>query len=476
MYKNKNSRHVLNIVFTILRVLSDSTCIFLAFVLAYIAKFKTADYPHAQIEPYLAVLPYVIILWLVAFALVGLYKTPKGLLARLNEMTLLITGVSFGTLEVMAFSFAYPDFPTSRFVLGYTYIFALIFAAFARSIIHAIELSFFKHGIGNMNSAIIGTTAFGQTIGEKMLMYPTLGYHLLGFIDSKKPAKINYHLRNNKLKMLGKLTQLADIIEKNNIEVLFIARQDLSETQILEVVSHCEQNNVELKMVPSFFELRPTSLDVNSLDGIPMVSFKKTVFQKSKRIYKRIFDIFTASVMIILTSPISLLATVMIKISSPNGPVIFRQVRVGEGGKPFKFLKFRTMPVNVEEKTGPVWATSSQRKRTIGVGNLLRKTSIDELPQLFNVLKGEMSIVGPRPERPFFVKKLEKSIVSYHDRHLVKGGITGWAQINGRSFLTAKPEEKLKYDIYYIENWSPLFDVKILLKTITDVLFQRNAF
>lgn len=472
------ARHLIQAFFTILRLISDSLCIFAAFILAYIVKFKlnAVRYPHAQIEPYMAVLPYVIVLWLVAFILVGLYRTPKGLLARLNEASLIIAGVSFGTLEVMAFSFAYPPFPTSRFVMGYTFLFATILITLARFIIHSLELWFSKLGISNHSAVIFGTNHIAQTIGEKMLMYPTMGYHLLGFIDNKKPGKLNFHLRNGRFVFLGNIKDFAKILRKIKPDALFIARSELPEELIFKISTFCELNNIQLKMLPKIFSLLASSIDVNALDGIPLLSFKKISFSPMKKFIKRTFDILVSLVMLIITSPIMFFAAVAVKISSPDGPIIFKQVRVGENGRHFQFYKFRTMPVNVEAKTGPVWATTNQKQRTIGIGNLLRKTSIDELPQLFNVLKGDMSIVGPRPERPFFVEQLTKELPNYDKRHLVKGGITGWAQINGRAFLTSEPAEKLKYDIYYIENWSPLFDLKIVLKTVSDVLFQRNVF
>ncbi len=470
------TRHFLQLFFFLLRIVTDSACIFLAFVLAYVAKFKTGHYPTAQFEPYLAVLPYVITLWILAFILVGLYRTQKGLLARFNELTLVMAGVSFGTLEVMAFSFAYPAFPTSRFVLGYTFIFALIFLSLSRYIIHSLELWLSKLGIGNQFSIIFGTNHVAQTIGEKMKLYPTMGYHLLGFIDNKKPQKINYHLKDGKFVFLGFTKDFAHILKKYKPDTLFIAHPGLPETLILKIAAFCDKYGIQLKMLPNLFSLLASSIDINALDGIPLLSFKEIKFSFLKKFMKRTFDILSAIIMIILTSPIMFFAAIAIKISSPNGPIIFKQVRVGEKGRHFNFLKFRSMPVDAEASTGPVWATASQQKRTIGIGNLLRKTSIDELPQLFNVLKGDMSIVGPRPERPFFVDKLEKEIPNYSKRHLVKGGITGWAQINGRAILTTEPEEKLKYDIYYIENWSLLFDIKIILKTISDVLFQRNVF
>ncbi|MBU0581393.1 MAG: sugar transferase [Candidatus Margulisbacteria bacterium] len=470
-------RLVLQTIFSLLRLGIDIVCIFGAFILAYYAKFRTGHYPvdytAAKIDHYIAVLPYVILLWLLAFILVGLYRTPKGLLARLNEATLVLAGVTFGTLEVMAFSFAYPDFPTSRYVLGYTYIFATVFLTIARWPIHSLELWFSKFGIGNFYAAILGVGPFAQTIGEKMLLYPTLGYHLLGFIGDKKPSKINYHLIG-KFKFLGKIKDIEKILKKNHIEVLFIAKQNLTKEQTLFIHSFCERNKIQLKTVPSLFELMATSIDVNALDGIPLLSFKKTYFSISKKIFKRIMDIIISLIAIILTSPLMLSAILIIKIFSP-GPIIYKQERVGENGKVFDFLKFRTMPVGIEEKTGPILATSDQKQRTFNFGNILRKTSIDELPQLFNVFKGEMSLVGPRPERPYFVKRYLKEIPNYNERHLIKGGMTGWAQINGRAYLTAKPDEKLKYDIYYIENWSPLFDIKILLRTIGDVIFQRNV-
>ena len=179
--------------------------------------------------------------------------------------------------------------------------------------------------------------------------------------------------------------------------------------------------------------------------------------------------------LIIITSPIILVLTLLVKFSS-EGPILHKQKRVTLHGKEFLFLKFRSMYVDAEDKSGPTYSTSDQKDRTTKIGNFLRKTSLDELPQFFNVFLGEMSLVGPRPERPFFHNEFSKEIQNWDDRLLMRGGMTGWAQINGRAELTTEPLEKLAYDLYYIENWSLIFDLKIMLRTITDVIQQKNVY
>ena len=215
-------------------------------------------------------------------------------------------------------------------------------------------------------------------------------------------------------------------------------------------------------------------MNVEDFDGLPLISLKDNKFTSWARFIKRCFDIKWSLLLLLLFSPLFLLAYILLKIESFNMPVLFKQDRVGENGRVFKIYKFRTMK-HQEIENAPSMTHDAQDKRITAIGKLLRRTSMDEIPQLINVLKGEMSLVGPRPEQPYFVELYESQIPAFSERHRVKGGLTGWAQINGRSALTSRPEEKLKYDLYYIENWSLLLDIKIIIKTVFQVLTLKQV-
>jgi exopolysaccharide biosynthesis polyprenyl glycosylphosphotransferase len=231
--------------------------------------------------------------------------------------------------------------------------------------------------------------------------------------------------------------------------------------------------NTEIMMVPDLLDMMTSQVRIKELEGIPFIRIKTTPMSTWNQILKRSFDLIVASIVLILVCPVFLLLAVLIKLTSP-GPVFYLQERIGLDGRSFRVMKFRSMKVDAEKTTGPVWAQRAD-PRTTGLGKFLRRFSLDELPQLINVIKGEMSLVGPRPERPHFVEQFKKEVPKYLDRHRVKTGMTGWAQVNGLRGADGSIEERTKFDVYYVENWSLVFDLKIILKTIRAVLFGEEA-
>ncbi|MEX0737552.1 MAG: sugar transferase, partial [Bacteroidota bacterium] len=243
--------------------------------------------------------------------------------------------------------------------------------------------------------------------------------------------------------------------------------------QLYELVRECEGLIVEMMMVPDLLEIMTNQVRVQEIEGIPWIRIKAVPLSTWNLIAKRGFDLIVASFILLLSSPLFLLLAILIKLDS-RGRVFYRQERVGLDGKPFPIIKFRTMREDAEQGTGPVW-TRKEDPRTTRIGPFLRRFSLDELPQLLNVVRGEMSLVGPRPEREHFVQQFRKEVPQYLDRHRVKTGMTGWAQVNGLRG-NAPIEERTKYDVYYVENWSLVFDLKIILKTIRAVLFGKDAY
>jgi Undecaprenyl-phosphate glucose phosphotransferase len=266
---------------------------------------------------------------------------------------------------------------------------------------------------------------------------------------------------------------LSGLIDRENLEALFIVLPTEKQRQLIDVVNSVEHRPVEMKFVPDIIGLISHNTSVSQMGEVPLINLRVLPLTEWDLLIKRIFDLAASTVGLIVLSPLLLLLALLIKLTSP-GPILYSQERVGYDGKTFMMHKFRSMRAGAEDKTGPVWAKPDDDRRT-ALGSFMRKYSLDEFPQLFNVIRGDMSLVGPRPERPFFVEKFRNQIPRYAARHKMKSGVTGWAQVNGWRGDTSIVE-RTKCDIFYIENWSLLLDIKILIRTALQVIFPRNAY
>jgi len=274
-------------------------------------------------------------------------------------------------------------------------------------------------------------------------------------------------------KHLGPVKGLREDLGPQRIQAAFIALTYKEHPQLLDLMRDIEGKNIELMMVPDLLDLMTSNVRIQDMEGIPLIRIREIPLNTWNRITKRTFDIIFSTLLLTCISPLLVIIAALVKLSS-RGPVLFAQERIGLDGVKFPLYKFRTMRPDAEATTGPVRATKDDN-RTFGIGKLLRRTSLDELPQFFNVLMGHMSVVGPRPERPYFVEQFRHKIPRYLERHRMKTGMTGWAQVNGLRG-NAPIEDRTKYDIYYIENWSLVFDLKIILKTIHAVIFGEDAY
>jgi exopolysaccharide biosynthesis polyprenyl glycosylphosphotransferase len=253
-----------------------------------------------------------------------------------------------------------------------------------------------------------------------------------------------------------------------------VADPHVDNAEILDIVAACDRSRANVKVVPDVFHLVMKEVGASEFGGLPMLQVRDVNLRGWNLLVKRAVDVIGAMVLLILLSPLMLAVAIAVKLTSPRGPVFFIQERVGVDGRPFPLVKFRSMHVDAEVASGPVWASPND-DRTTPIGRVLRRFSIDELPQLVNVIFGDMSLVGPRPERPHFVAQFSQLIPRYDRRHQEKAGVTGWAQVNGLRGKTSVTERTL-YDLFYVEHWSPAFDLKILLKTIAAVVRGRNAY
>jgi exopolysaccharide biosynthesis polyprenyl glycosylphosphotransferase len=314
---------------------------------------------------------------------------------------------------------------------------------------------------------IVGTGEVGQIILHKIRNSPRLGYEVVGFIDGAPAQKAVMDVP-----ILGDVDDIPSIIDAYEIDEVIIGLPEASHQEILTVISRCEREKVSIKVFPDVFQIMASEVSIGELGGLPLLTIRDIALRGWKLTLKRAVDLIGSAVGLVVLSPLMMLVSLLVKLDSP-GPVFYAQERMGLDARPFWMLKFRSMWEDAEAKTGPVWATKDDPRRT-KIGAFIRRFSIDELPQFINVLLGEMSLVGPRPERPVFVEQFRRSIPRYMDRHREKAGLTGWAQVNGLRGDTSIAE-RTKYDLWYTENWSLLLDFKIILRTLIRVFADRAA-
>ncbi len=386
-----------------------------------------------------------------------------------EEFFPIVRVVAIGMLIVMAAAFFYRAFSFSRLVFGLLGLSSVILLSFGRYIVMKFEQWWYSTGKDAKNVILVGSNASAARVYETIVSHPSLGYRFLGYFSTGTRG----NLARTKARFLGTLTKVPSFVRRNNVDVILIALSYKDHPRLLDLIRECEGLNTDMLMVPDLVDLMTSRVRVTELEGIPFLQIKEAALSTWNQIIKRGFDIATAIVVLLIASPIMIMIAVLVKLTSP-GPVFYWQERIGLDGKPFKVMKFRTMRAEAEKESGPVWARQND-PRTTPIGRVLRRLSLDELPQLINVIKGEMSIVGPRHERLFFVDRFKKQVPKYLDRHRVKTGMTGWAQVNGLRG-NAPIEERTKYDVYYVENWSLAFDLKIISKTLRAVLFGKDAY
>ncbi len=459
-----------------LGVVFDALMIEFAFLFSYWIRFNTSTFhflPLSEETPPLDAYVYgsfiVIPIWLLIFNARNMYGARRNV-ALPDEFFTIVKLVTLGMLVVMSGAFFYRAFSYSRFVFGLLWVTSISSLFTGRFFLVRFEKILYRSGRELRNAVIIGCNETANMIFHVLHNHPLLGYRLAGYFADTRSAE-NTVLSN--ADYLGKIADAPTKLQQEQIELVLTALNYDEHPKLYKLVQDCEGMNIEFMMAPDILELMTSNVSVKEIEGIPFIRLKGLPMTTWGRILKRVFDIAVAILLLALSSPLLLLLAMLIKLDS-KGPVFFKQERLGVDGKGFEMLKFRSMKTEAETKTGPVFAVEDDPRRT-RIGGFLRKTSLDELPQLFNVLKGEMSLVGPRPERKFFVDQFKEVVPKYLDRHRVKTGMTGWAQVNGLRGNTSI-EERIRYDIYYIENWSLWFDIKILLKTIRALLPTKHAY
>ncbi|GJM07308.1 MAG: undecaprenyl-phosphate glucose phosphotransferase [marine bacterium B5-7] len=325
-------------------------------------------------------------------------------------------------------------------------------------------------GLNAKTIVIIGAGDLGRKIADRLLSQRWLGFHVLEFWDDMPSKQVDSF--NNAL-ITALPADVESYIKEHQIEEVWLALPITASARVSEILEQLKHSTVAIRYVPDVFKFQVVNFTMTELVGLPIINLQTTPMTGFNRLIKGLEDRALALFFLLVTSPLFLFIPLIIKLSS-RGPVFYRQRRVSFNGEEFDMLKFRSMQVGAENKTGAVWAKKADN-RTTWIGGILRKTSLDEIPQFLNVLKGDMSIVGPRPERPVFIEQFKHEVPKYMQKHLVKAGITGWAQVNGWRGNTSL-EKRIEHDIYYIENWSLWFDIKIIFLTVLKGLVNKNAY
>ena len=463
----------LNLAVVLSRGAVDALMIVAAFLAAYFLRTSIDLFSPFQ-EPsratYEVMLAVVVVTVVVTFNLVGLYNLRRGV-SRVDQFYRVSAAVSIGlVLSIAVNSILLGNrFIYSRQVLIVGWLLCIALVTVGRFLHGELVGALRTREVARDRLLVIGAGKTGRLVLETIARSPWLGYEIVGVLRHGQNGQAALGEETvGGFPILGDDTQLATLARRHNIDEVIVALTGTPHEEVLTLAQGLIEQPVNIKVYPDTFQLITNNeLSLDDLGGLPMVSVRNVALRGWNRLVKRLIDVALSAVILALVSPLLVLLAALIKLSSP-GPVFHLQERVGHDGHSFLCIKLRSMAVGAEDSSGPVWARPDDPRRTV-LGRFMRRYSLDELPQFVNVLLGEMSIVGPRPERPHFVQQFSQSIPGYAYRHHEKAGITGWAQVNGLRGNTSI-EERTRYDLYYVENWSPLFDIKIIVKTIWLVL------
>ena len=465
-------------------VISDALLGLSAFIVAYALRFQTGLIPVPKGVPplrqYINVLPFIVVVVPLGFFLQGLYRLRRGR-SRVDDFFAVFVGsilaVLFGMMSTLyvetyivtsARDTGALEVSQPVWVIFLLLNVALTFAS--REFMREVLERRWRAGIGLKKILIAGCGDLGRLVADKILEHRELGYQIVGFVDDKAGGD---HLGYRGFPLLGTLDDAAEITVEESVDHLYVALPPEEHVRMLELLESTSREMVDVKVVPDLLQVIALRARLEDLDGIPVININEPPLQGFNSIVKRAIDVaISTAALFALAIPFGIIA-LLVKMTS-KGSILFHQERMGLDGKPFTIVKFRSMYDDAERHTGPVWAVADD-PRVTPIGRFLRRSNLDELPQLWNVLRGDMSIVGPRPERPHFVAQFKHKIPQYMLRHKVKSGLTGWAQVNGWRGNTAL-EKRIEYDLYYIENWSVRLDLKIMWLTLLKGFFHKHAY
>ncbi len=464
-----------------LYLLGDLLATFAAFFVAFWLRFDPLVEFFGQGLPdtgyYMwPLLPVVMLVWPVVFYFHGLYQVRRGR-SRVDEVLTLVLAVILAAVLLSVFIFWYrplrPDgevFTYSRGFLGIFAITDLVLVTVSRMTLRAYLSWRRLRGENTQRILIVGAGVSGREIAAKLNAHRELGFEVIGYLDDD-PNKLGKTVEG--APVIGNTRQVQEVLEERMVDQVYVALPLDAHRKMMRILQQVGNECVEVKLVPDILQYATLKAVIEDVDGTPVINLSQVPMQGWHSLVKRVMDIAVSGTAMLALLPLLPFVAAMIWLED-KGPIFYRQERMGLDGRPFTMLKFRSMRVNAESSTGPVWATKDDPRRT-RIGEFLRRWSLDELPQLWNVLRGDMSIVGPRPERPAFVHEFKHKLPQYMVRHRVKAGITGWAQVHGWRGNTSI-KKRLQYDLYYIENWSLTLDVKIVWMTFRHGLKHHNAY
>ena len=470
----KDNQKRLNRMHVLLDILVTVVAYALAWFIVISGKVLPIDEGVLKPQVYFMALIFIVPIYLILYASFHLY-VPKRIQGRRSELANICKANVIG---LMLFTFVL--FGLRRFVSHLSYFSTkMILAFFAANIIlleaERISIRIFlrslrTNGYNQKHVLLIGYSRAAEGFIDRVSVNPEWGYHVQGILDDHRPAGFAY----KKVQVLGPTNHLEDFLASNTLDEIAITLSIKEYSNLEQIVAACEKSGVHTKFIPDYNNIIPTIPYMEDLQGLPVIHIRHVPLTRVfNATMKRIVDLAGALFGLIVFSPLMLVTALLIKITSP-GPVLFSQERIGLHNRPFKMYKFRSMEVQDPGRERSQWTTPHD-PRVTPVGRFIRKTSIDEMPQFFNVLIGDMSLVGPRPERPLFVEKFKEEIPRYMIKHQVRPGLTGWAQVNGYRGDTSITK-RIEHDLYYIENWSLGFDFKIMFLTVFKGFINKNAY
>jgi Undecaprenyl-phosphate glucose phosphotransferase len=465
-------------ILTLIRMTVDLSMVMFAWVAAWFIRFETgieAPLGMPSVSLYMKLLPFIGVIWLSVFAMSGFYRRSNRHRSAIIEAIDVIQSSAIATLAFISFTYFYEEYRYSRIVIGVFSVLHPILIVCGRSMVRK-ALRVYRRRATPRRTLIIGSGEFIESAIKMAELGEVAANDLAGIILVGDPDQVNLGrtiAAKRQLTIYPDQTDWPSFFVEHPMQTVVVALPYKNFGWIEEKLEQIADQVPDVKLLPDLMKFTKLAAGIELISGVPVISIHDSPMAGVQGLFKRVLDIFGAAFALILFSPIMLLLSILVPLSSP-GPIFYRQERMGLDGRTFRMLKFRSMPVDAESKSGAVFAKAGDNRAT-WLGSLLRKTSLDELPQFFNVLAGDMSLVGPRPERPVFVNDFRRKIPGYFLRHKVKAGITGWAQVNGWRGDTSI-EKRIECDLYYIQNWSLGFDIRILLLTIVRGFIHKNAY
>ena len=442
---------------------------FLAWMIRFVGPMSATAVRTRSFQQYMLMLIFIIPVYLLLYQAFTLY-TPMRMQGRRLVLANIVKANSLGLLILMFTFYMIDEGDFSRSTYIMFYLINIVLQWGTRMLIFALLRDMREKGMNQTQMICVGYSRAAEEYIDRVLANPQWGYVIRGILDDNVPAGTAYR----GIKVLGRIANLNVILPENRLDEIAITLGLSEYYRLEEIVALCEKSGVHTKFIPDYNKIIPTKPYTEDILGLPVINIRYVPLNNTfNAMVKRAMDIVGSIAGIIVTSPIMLLMCLLIKLTSP-GPLIYKQERVGLHNQNFRMYKFRSMEVQPESEEKKAWTVKND-PRVTGIGKFMRHTSIDELPQLFNILKGDMSLVGPRPERPFFVEKFREEIPRYMVKHQVRPGLTGWAQVKGYRGDTSI-RKRIECDLYYIENWSIGFDIKIIFLTFFKGFVNKNAY